>query len=190
MNEILQQAKAFIKAGQKKKGGQILAQIVKQQPDNEEAWFLLARCVSSKQQKTYCLDKVLKINPQNINATDALQKLQQKQTFQFEDNLPSTSRTNGNAMTSLITGIVGWLFGISTIFAWFLVSYSNQFLISVVMFLAMLFWVISIATGFTGLKQIKKDSMQKGDGIARAGTTMSIVGIIFPIFFFCLLLMV
>lgn len=94
MDDDLQQAIAFVKSGQKKQGGQILAEIVKRQPNNESAWLWLADCVNTNQQKIFCLNKALEINPQNDAARKFIQKLQsdQEQQFQFVDNPPAVSQ--------------------------------------------------------------------------------------------------
>jgi hypothetical protein len=190
MDDDLQKAITLVKSGQKKQAGQILAEIVKQQPNNESAWFLLAGCVNVNQQKLYCLNKVSEINPQNDAALEAIQKLQQKPEFQFVDNSPINYQTNGNSIASLITGILGWVFGIITVFVGFAVSSSdNQFFIWFPMILAVLSWFISIVTGFTGLKQIKNDDSQKGDGLSKSGIIMSGIGCVFPLGFILLLLL-
>ncbi len=180
MDVELQKAISLIKSGQKKQGGQILAEIVKQHPNNESAWFLLAGCVNVKQQKIYCLNKALEINPQNNAAIAALQKLQQEPEYQFADNSPINYQTNGNAIMSLITGILGWLFGIVTVFV--SITVSDQFgFIGFPMILATLSWLISIVTGIIGLRQIKKNNSQKGDGLSKSGIIMSGIGCIFPL---------
>jgi len=125
MDDDLQKAITLIKSGQKKQGGQILAEIVQQQPNNETAWLWLAHCVTTNQQKIYCLNKALEINPQNGSALLAIQNLQEKQEYQFVDNSSITEQTNGNSVTSLITGILGWVFGITTVFVGFAVSSSD-----------------------------------------------------------------
>jgi tetratricopeptide (TPR) repeat protein len=93
MNDDLQNAITLVKSGQKKQGGQILADMVKQQPNNETAWLWLVQCVNTDQQKIFCLNKVLEINPQHEGARKFLQKLQSNQApqFQFADDLPHIS---------------------------------------------------------------------------------------------------
>lgn len=87
MDSDLQKAIALVKSGQKKQGGQMLAEIVKRQPKNEVAWLWLADCVSTNQQKVFCLNKVLEINPHNEGVRKLIQKLQSIQEQEFVDNL-------------------------------------------------------------------------------------------------------
>jgi hypothetical protein len=77
MENALQQAIALIKSGNKKGGGQILAEIVKKDPRNINAWLWLSSCVNSDPQRIFCLNKVLEIDPNHNVARSALSKLQQ-----------------------------------------------------------------------------------------------------------------
>lgn len=77
MDNNLQEAIALIKSGKKKEGGQMLAEIVKKDPRNINAWLWLSSCVNSDPQKIFCLNKVLEIDPNHNVARSALSKLQQ-----------------------------------------------------------------------------------------------------------------
>lgn len=71
----LEQAVAHIQAGELDKGKQLLAQVLKQNPGDANAWLLLARCVTDIEQQKYCFERVLKINPRNQYAIDGLRYL-------------------------------------------------------------------------------------------------------------------
>jgi hypothetical protein len=71
----LNQAIQLIKAGNKQAALPLLKQIVQSEPDNEMAWLWLYSCVENLSQKKYCLQKALEINPNNINAHNAKEKL-------------------------------------------------------------------------------------------------------------------
>jgi hypothetical protein len=181
MDDNLQQAIALIKSGQKKQGGQILAEIVKQQPNNESAWLWLAHCVNTNQQKIYCLNKALEINPQNGAALTAIQKLQEENEvpqLQFADNRPVENQTNTFSIASIISSLLGWLFG--ALFIMLIVSSvsndSSDSLFMVPAILANLIWIASIVTGYVGLKQIKAKGTQKGDGLSKSGMIISSIG--------------
>lgn len=79
MSDKLQQAVALIKAGRKQEGGQLLTQIVQQDPNNEMAWLWMATIVVKDQQRIHCLTQVLRINPNNQTARKGLASLKQKQ---------------------------------------------------------------------------------------------------------------
>jgi len=73
-NKQLEQAIRAYKSGEKQKAQKLLARLVKAEPNHEEAWFLLASCIENIEQKQYCLKRVLKINPNNARAKQALKK--------------------------------------------------------------------------------------------------------------------
>lgn len=74
MSEKLQQAIASIKSGNKQHGQQLLAQILQAEPNNETAWLWMSAVVDEDKRK-YCIERVLKINPNNQAAKQALGNL-------------------------------------------------------------------------------------------------------------------
>jgi len=75
MATSVEQAVAHIQAGELEKGKQILAQVLKQNPRDENAWLWLALSVTDREQERYCFERVLKINPQNQFAIEGLRRL-------------------------------------------------------------------------------------------------------------------
>ena len=71
----LSYAVQLVKAGSKAEALPLLKEIVQDEPDNEAAWLWLHACVDRKEQKTYCLQQALRINPYNQGAQRALDKL-------------------------------------------------------------------------------------------------------------------
>ena len=69
------QAVEYIKAGDIKNGRQILIEVLKYNPRDENAWLCMSLCVTEVEQKRYCFQKVLKINPQNQHAIAGLARL-------------------------------------------------------------------------------------------------------------------
>lgn len=76
MNESLGLAIAAAKAGDKVTARQLLAELVGREPNNDTAWLWLAACVESVDQKRYCLNRALTINPSNASALQALARLE------------------------------------------------------------------------------------------------------------------
>lgn len=74
-SDDLNQAVQLIKAGNKQAALPLLKQIIQSDPNNETAWLWLYTCVENPAQKKYCLQKALEINPNNINAREALNKI-------------------------------------------------------------------------------------------------------------------
>ena len=77
MPTMFEQAAAHIRAGDIDKGRQILIDILKQNPRDENGWLWMTRCVTETEQKRYCFEKVLRINPQNQYAIEGLRLLDQ-----------------------------------------------------------------------------------------------------------------
>jgi len=94
-NEKLTKAIQLIKEGKKKEGGQILLEIVKSEPKNENAWLWLSTCYGNEKNKIQCLKKVLEINPSNENARKALNYIEKisehKEPIKIEENLKNST---------------------------------------------------------------------------------------------------
>jgi len=74
MSEGIHQAENAIKAGDTKTGFEILRQVLVEDPGSEKAWWIMSGLVQRKERAT-CLEQVLRINPANQFARDALNKL-------------------------------------------------------------------------------------------------------------------
>lgn len=59
---------AAYEAGDIKQARQILSQVVKEDKTNEQAWLYLARSLTDTEKRKQCLQMVLKINPDNVEA--------------------------------------------------------------------------------------------------------------------------
>ncbi len=76
MNEdVLKQGIELIQSGNIPAGLRILAEIVKQDPQNDMAWTWLAACYTEKERKIYCLNRAVRINPHNSLALEGLTQL-------------------------------------------------------------------------------------------------------------------
>src|SRR5512143_1582377 len=73
--QTLQRAAAYLKAGKPQLARPLLIEVVKQQPNSEEAWLLLSLAVAEQQQKIDCLQRVLRLNPGNVEAQTRLRQL-------------------------------------------------------------------------------------------------------------------
>lgn len=70
----LQQAIALIRSGDKPGGQKLLAEVVTADSGNEMAWLWLAS-VAPLEKRRFCLEKVLSINPNNLQAKQVLAQL-------------------------------------------------------------------------------------------------------------------
>ena len=74
----LQNALDLLRVGKKAEAGNILTEIVRTEPNNEQAWLSLSACVALENQKRDCLKQVLRINPNNTVAIALLKELDTK----------------------------------------------------------------------------------------------------------------
>ena len=90
----LRAAQIAIKQGDKAKARAVLRTILIQNPHNEEAWMLLAGVVEKREHVDDCLERVLRINPQNEAARRALSTSKNKKfkAFELSDGLQKASR--------------------------------------------------------------------------------------------------
>lgn len=66
---------ALAKAGKKLEARYILGQVVKNNPRSVQGWLWLAGVVETKEQRQYCLEKVLQLSPQNEWVRRALTRI-------------------------------------------------------------------------------------------------------------------
>ena len=76
-DDVLQQAAELFKKGDKEQASKLLSELVNKEPRNASAWYGLAICLNETEQKRYCLQRVLEINPDNAKAKQMLEGLQQ-----------------------------------------------------------------------------------------------------------------
>lgn len=74
----------YIKAGEKGEARRILANILKTDPDNEQAWLYMASCARTKEEYRQSIQRVLKINPNNQTAL----KLAARDNIDFREDEP------------------------------------------------------------------------------------------------------
>jgi hypothetical protein len=91
MSNSLQKAIATIKAGNKSTGRQLLTDILKTEPDNEQAWLWMTKVVDSNSERVECLQKALQINPNNETAQYVLASLQGQDSSTPESEKSSTA---------------------------------------------------------------------------------------------------
>ena len=67
-----------IKAGKKTEAVEVLKRVIKQDPHYEPAWLWLSAAVPDDNDKIFCLEKAIEINPYDHNAQKALEQLKSK----------------------------------------------------------------------------------------------------------------
>ena len=96
MSDQLQHAITVIKSGDRHKGRQLLANLLKTNPQDEVAWLWMSSVVDTDDQRRYCLTQVLMINSHNELAQRGLEKLKLKNQIESnpitptqQENIPS-----------------------------------------------------------------------------------------------------
>lgn len=64
----LQQAAKYIKSSDTKSARKILVEILRTNPDNDQAWYMLSFAVPIKEKQLYALEQALIVNPENVKA--------------------------------------------------------------------------------------------------------------------------
>jgi len=74
MSESIKNAESAIKAGDTKHAFELLQQVLAEDPNSERAWWIMSGLVQ-RSERANCLEQVLRINPENQFARDALAQL-------------------------------------------------------------------------------------------------------------------
>jgi hypothetical protein len=75
MNEKLQQAITASRTGQKREAQHLLTQLLKENPQEAQGWFLLSHLVDSEQKQVAYLSKTVALNPAHEKARQRLERL-------------------------------------------------------------------------------------------------------------------
>ena len=76
MSEVIQQAENAIKAGDTKSAFELLREVLAEDPNSERAWWIMSGLVQRSERQN-CLEQILRINPENQFARDALTHLKE-----------------------------------------------------------------------------------------------------------------
>lgn len=87
LESILNQGIAAARYGRKEEARQLLNAVLAQKPDSETAWLWLSRVMDTNQQRAYCLQQVLIINPQNEEARQEMAALNQAAKDALQEEL-------------------------------------------------------------------------------------------------------
>jgi hypothetical protein len=72
--DVFQQVQEYIRTKQLPKAQRLLVEYIKKNPNSEQAWYLLSTAVDDPRKQMECLQRVLRINPGNIEAQSRLMK--------------------------------------------------------------------------------------------------------------------
>jgi hypothetical protein len=92
MNNLMEQGITAMKSGDKITAQKMFVSAIKQNPDNERAWQYLYNLSNTNQERTHCLQQILRINPSNEKAKQLLQQINNKAEATLENPLISANR--------------------------------------------------------------------------------------------------
>jgi hypothetical protein len=78
--DMLQEGIAAFQAGDRAKAHELLSEVVKVDPENEQAWYYLAASESDLALRKEHLERVLEINPENAKAREVLDRIKARET--------------------------------------------------------------------------------------------------------------
>jgi hypothetical protein len=78
--DAIKQAQEYIRSKQLPKAQRLLVEYIKQNPNSEQAWYVLSTAVDDPRKQIECLQRVLRINPANTEAQTRLMKVMAAQS--------------------------------------------------------------------------------------------------------------
>ena len=108
--EKLNEAIALIKSGDKESGRKLLFEVVNSDPDNEQAWLWLVSVISPDL-RTFCLEKALRINPNNAQARQFLEKLKSSEPEKKVKSKTGASLKPGGNTDARLSGLFVLMLG-------------------------------------------------------------------------------
>jgi len=165
--EKLQEAIRLIKTGEKETGKNLLLEIVRSDPQNEAAWLWLVSVVPPEN-RIFCLEKALSINPNNPKAKQYLGKLKADQQSEQSKSKSGSSLKPGGNTDARLSGLFLFLLGAGAGYWQIIlpimkafqqepyVSYSTE--IVVISSIAIFFGLFLIVFGSKGLGILMKPS--------------------------------
>ena len=105
-NIIIKQAIEAIKQGNKSNARALLENVIKNEPNNEEAWFLLAHVAQTQEQARSYLGRVININPNNERAKQQLEKLNATPLNKQTAPQPVKAKESKAVLYTLLGGII------------------------------------------------------------------------------------
>lgn len=79
MENPLKQAADLFKKGERSQAVEILKEVIRSDPNNLNAWYGLALCLDDVEKKIFCLQRVLRLNPNHQKAKELLARLKDEQ---------------------------------------------------------------------------------------------------------------
>jgi len=95
--DLLQEGIAAFQAGDRAKARELLLEVVKMDPENEQAWYYLAASESNPTLRKQYLQTVLEINPGNAKAREVLDRIQAREAVAEQAPAPNPSSASSGS---------------------------------------------------------------------------------------------
>ena len=95
--DLLQDGIAAFQAGDRAKARELLLEVVKLDPENEQAWYYLAASESNSTLRKQYLQTVLDINPGNAKAREVLDRILARETVAESEATPAASASSSSS---------------------------------------------------------------------------------------------
>ncbi len=109
VNKELQEAIGEIKQGNKIKARELVRNFIKTNPNNEKGWWIYAKIAQNIEERIFCLEKVIEINPGSEKAIEQLKKDKES-----KQNPPDNNSQSGKSKLSSKNGL-NWILATSAI---------------------------------------------------------------------------
>ncbi|NWF68356.1 MAG: hypothetical protein HXY40_04660 [Chloroflexi bacterium] len=101
----------MVKADRREEARHLLRELIRENGDSEHAWLWMSVAVDSLDQSIVCLDNVLRVNPDNLEAVSALYRLRESHML-VEKQRASLKTMRDLSFTIMWTLIIMTLFGV------------------------------------------------------------------------------
>src|SRR5436190_3081679 len=97
--DLLQEGIAAFQAGDRPQARELLLEVIKVDPENEQAWYYLAACETDPAKRKQYLEQVLEINPMNTKAREVLDRIKSRESVSTDTPMavPSSSSTGNRS---------------------------------------------------------------------------------------------
>ncbi|MCC6802713.1 MAG: hypothetical protein IT319_07495 [Anaerolineae bacterium] len=99
--DLLQEGIAAFQAGDRAKAHELLSEVVKVDPENEQAWYYLAASESNPALRKQYLEQVLEINPGNAKAREVLDRIRAREADSAPAEPTPAPRSSGSSHARL-----------------------------------------------------------------------------------------
>jgi hypothetical protein len=102
-NAMLKEAEVLLRNGNQSEAQKILIQLVREEPNNANAWYGLSLCVADECKKRDCLLRALQFNPDHRLARNAMDRLDGKKNGEGNLSIVSTVKPQPSDFVSAVT---------------------------------------------------------------------------------------